>query len=41
MTVNVGDAAPDVVFGGPDGDVSLHELYRDGPVVVAFLRHFG
>lgn len=41
MTVNVGDAAPDVVFGGPEGDVTLAELRREGPVVVAFLRHFG
>ena len=42
MTIQVGDRAPDVTFGRSDGDeVSLDELWRDGPVVVAFLRHFG
>lgn len=41
MTVSVGDRAPNVVFGTAQGDVTLAELHRDGPVVVAFLRHFG
>jgi len=42
MTIQIGDRAPNVTFGRSDGDeVSLDELGRDGPVVVAFLRHFG
>lgn len=41
MTLSVGDRAPEVVFGGPDGDIALADLHTDRPVVVAFLRHFG
>ena len=37
----VGEPAPDVTFGGRDGDVSLSALWQEAPVVVAFLRHFG
>jgi hypothetical protein len=37
----VGEPAPDVTFGSRDGDVALSALWREGPVVVAFLRHFG
>lgn len=41
-TIDVGQQAPDMTFGRSDGpDVSLAELWREGPVVVAFLRHFG
>lgn len=39
--LTVGQAAPEITWGSVDGDVSLTELRRDGPVVVAFLRHFG
>ena len=40
--IDVGQPAPNVTFGRSDGaDIPLAELWRDGPVVVAFLRHFG
>ncbi len=42
MKIDAGQAAPDATFRRTDGDeVSLADLWRDGPVVVAFLRHFG
>jgi peroxiredoxin len=42
MTLQVGDIAPDVVVYDTDGSaVRTSELWRDAPVVVAFLRHFG
>ena len=42
MTIQIGEPAPDVTFGSSHGnEVSLAELWRSGPVVVAFLRHFG
>lgn len=41
MSVRMGEVAPEVIFGGPEGDIALSDLYREGPVVVAFLRHFG
>ncbi len=41
MTLKIGDAAPAVAFGGPEGNVALSDLYAEGTVVLAFLRHFG
>lgn len=42
MSLRVGQPAPNVTFGrGDGGEVALDELWREGPVVVAFLRHFG
>ncbi len=42
MALSVGQAAPEARFGRGQGDeVSLSELWREGPLVVAFLRHFG
>ena len=42
MLIAVGQPAPDVVFGRGDGSViSLAELRSEGPLVLAFLRHFG
>ena len=42
MMLHVGEPAPNVTFRRGDGSqVSLAELWGDGPVVVAFLRHFG
>lgn len=36
------DRAPDQVVLGPDGmSLNLSSLWADGPVVLAFLRHFG
>jgi len=40
--IEIGHAAPNITFGRSDGDdIPLAGLWRDGPVVVAFLRHFG
>jgi hypothetical protein len=40
--IAVGHPAPNVTFGRSDGaDIALAGLWRDGPVVVAFVRHFG
>jgi peroxiredoxin len=43
MKLNPGEAAPDFTFGrGGDGaQVALSELWRERPLVLAFLRHFG
>ena len=42
MTIQVGDPAPNATFSRSQGDeVALADLWRDGPVVIAFLRHFG
>ena len=42
MTIKTGQLAPDAIFGRGHGDeVSLADLWKAGPVVVAFLRHFG
>ena len=38
----IGDAAPDVaVFDASARNVALSEMWRRGPVVLTFLRHFG
>jgi peroxiredoxin len=40
--LRIGQAAPDVRVYAHDGEVvQTSELWRDGPVVTAFLRHFG
>jgi peroxiredoxin len=37
-----GDAAPDSVLARPDGSaVRLSSIWGEGPLVLAFLRHFG
>jgi hypothetical protein len=36
-----GDRFPDVHVESRDGDVALKERWRNGPLVVAFMRHFG
>ena len=42
MTLSIGDAAPDVVFGLRDDEhVRLSRYWSEKPVVVAFPRHFG
>ena len=42
MTIEIGQPAPNVTLANSEGnEVSLAELGRSGPVVVAFLRHFG
>ncbi len=42
MTIQTGQLAPDVTFGRGHGEeVSIADLWKAGPVVIAFLRHFG
>jgi peroxiredoxin len=40
-TLSVGDAFPDIKLDTREGDVALSERWRNGPLVVAFMRHFG
>jgi hypothetical protein len=39
--LDVGDTAPDLALGSPEGEVRLSALWREAPLVLAFLRHFG
>ena len=39
--LSVGDQFPDITLETRAGDVSLADRWRDGPLVVAFMRHFG
>jgi peroxiredoxin len=42
MTLQQGDRAPDVTLQSPTRQaVRLSDLWREGPLVVAFLRHMG
>ncbi len=36
-----GDRFPAVIVQGMDGPVELRERWKEGPLVVAFMRHFG
>jgi hypothetical protein len=36
-----GDAFPDITVQSTDGPVELRERWKQGPLVVAFMRHFG
>lgn len=36
-----GDRFPDLHVESREGDVALAERWRNGPLVVAFMRHFG
>lgn len=36
-----GDPFPEIVVASVDGLVALEERWRDAPLVVAFMRHFG
>ena len=36
-----GDQFPDLTVESRDGEVSLADRWRDGPLIVAFMRHFG
>ena len=40
-TLGIGDAFPDMTFETRDGQVQLGDRWRQGPLVVAFMRHFG
>jgi hypothetical protein len=39
--LGVGDAFPELVVESVDGPVALRERWKRGPLVVAFMRHFG
>ena len=39
--LNEGDSFPHLKLESRDGDVALEERWRNGPLVVAFMRHFG
>jgi hypothetical protein len=39
--LNVGDKFPELHVESREGDVALAERWRNGPLVVAFMRHFG
>jgi hypothetical protein len=39
--VEVGDPFPELAVDSVDGPVELRERWRRGPLVVAFMRHFG
>jgi hypothetical protein len=41
MGLSAGDPFPDLVVESQEGEVRLSERWRDGPLVVAFMRHFG
>ena len=36
-----GDAFPDITVQSVDGPVELRQRWQRGPLVVAFMRHFG
>ena len=40
-TLSVGDPVPDMVLESPAGEVRLSERWREKPLVLAFMRHFG
>jgi hypothetical protein len=39
--LSVGDPFPELAVDSLDGPVDLRERWRRGPLVVAFMRHFG
>ncbi|HZO61204.1 MAG TPA: hypothetical protein VFB51_16070 [Solirubrobacterales bacterium] len=39
--LGIGDAFPDITLEARDGQVKLSDRWRGGPLVVAFMRHFG
>jgi hypothetical protein len=39
--LSVGDQFPEIVVDSVDGPVELRERWKRGPLVVAFMRHFG
>jgi peroxiredoxin len=40
-SLRVGDSFPDLALQSIDGPVRLADRWADGPLVVAFMRHFG
>jgi peroxiredoxin len=41
MTLQPGDRFPDLTLDSLDGPVQLAERWRERPLVIAFMRHFG
>jgi len=39
--LETGDEFPTLTLGFTEGPVDLRERWRRGPLVVAFMRHFG
>jgi hypothetical protein len=39
--LSVGDRVPGLLLESREGTVNLAERWREGPLVVAFMRHFG
>jgi peroxiredoxin len=39
--LSTGEAFPDMTLETRDGQVQLSDRWREGPLVVAFMRHFG
>ena len=39
--LDTGDTFPDITLETRDGQVQLSDRWRRGPLVVAFMRHFG
>lgn len=39
--LNLGEAFPELVVESVEGPVELRERWERGPLVVAFMRHFG
>jgi peroxiredoxin len=39
--LSVGDSFPEITLDSKEGEVSLAERWREQPLVVAFMRHFG
>jgi hypothetical protein len=39
--LSVGDKFPELHVESREGDVALSERWRNGPLIVAFMRHFG
>ncbi len=40
-TLAPGDTFPDITLDVRDGEVRLSDRWRNGPLIVAFMRHFG
>jgi hypothetical protein len=41
MALSVGDSFPEIRLESREGEVGLAERWREQPLVVAFMRHFG
>jgi hypothetical protein len=40
-TLTPGDDFPDITLESREGQVQLADRWRNGPLIVAFMRHFG